>query len=515
MILLKRFRLLPAAALMVLAFISCDDDFNTIGGELVGGQLDALPKYEAGVVAYSKKLNAVQTNNLPLHLLGVYNEPIYGTQTANVLSQLSLPRNNPSFGSQPRLDSVVLTLPYFNTKLEDDEQGNAVYRLDSVFGNSPIKLSVMRSGFFLNDFDPDANFENRQRYYSNQGDVFENSLIGDPLYENDSFVPSSAGVSYRERNQSGVMDTVNKGPRMRVHLPLEFFQENIIDKEGSSELFNNNSFRNFIRGLYFKAEPVNNDGTMMLLNFRHEDAGIMLYYTNTIENDDEEDLVEENSFKLSFGSNVVNTFSQNLPPQVEAGIDGSNEEIGGERLYLKGGEGSMAVIDLFEEEELEDLRSRNWIINEANLIFYVDQEIERGDNAEPSRIYIYNLETNALLYDFRFDSSAEAPGDLAFSTHAPVLERDEDGNGVFYKIRLTGHVREVLEGITENAKLGLVVTQNINFTNPAALRTPMGPVERVPIGSVLTPRGTVLHGNLSSNEEKRLKLNIYYTDINN
>jgi hypothetical protein len=76
-----------------------------------------------------------------------------------------------------------------------------------------------------------------------------------------------------------------------------------------------------------------------------------------------------------------------------------------------------------------------------------------GGDAEPSRIYIYNLETNSLIYDFRFDTSAEAPGDLAFSTHAPVLERDEDGNGVFYKIRLTGHVREILDGMSENVNL--------------------------------------------------------------
>ena len=145
MILFKKFRYLPAVALMVLAFTACDDDFNTIGGELVGGQLDAFPRYEAGVVAYNKKLSAVQTNNLPLQLLGVYNEPVYGQQQANVLAQLSLSANNPGFGNEPRLDSVVLTLPYFSTKQENDAQGNAVYKLDSIYGNSPFKLTISRS----------------------------------------------------------------------------------------------------------------------------------------------------------------------------------------------------------------------------------------------------------------------------------------------------------------------------------------------------------------------------------
>ncbi|MCM4160543.1 DUF4270 domain-containing protein [Antarcticibacterium flavum] len=514
MILLKRFRSIPAVILMVLAFISCDDDFHSIGGELVGGQIDALPKYDAGVVAYSKKLPPVQTNNLPLHLLGVYNGPVYGSHTANVLTQLSLPSGNPSFGNRPRLDSVVLTLPYFSTRLEADEQGNNVYRLDSVYGNSPIKLTVSRTNYFINDFDPDANFENRQRYYSDKGAVFENSIIGDPLYENDSFVPSTAEVSFREPNQTGVLDTVTVAPRLRVHLPLEFFQENIIDREGSTELFNNNNFRNFIRGLYFKAEPINDDGTMMLLNFRDSNAGIILYYTNTIEEEGEEDVLEENSFKLNFGPNLINTYSQELSPQIEAGIQASNEETGGERLYLKGGQGSMAVIDLFDEEELEELRSRDWLINEANLTFYVDQATVQGGSTESENIYLYDLTTNQPLSDFY--SGRDQSGNLIRNPiHAPVLERDEDANGIFYKIRITSHIREILEGNTDNVKLGLVVTQNTGLINPAALRTPVGPVSQVPIGSVLTPRGTILHGNLSSNEDKRLKFNIYYTDISN
>ena len=34
---------------------------------------------------------------------------------------------------------------------------------------------------------------------------------------------------------------------------------------------------------------------------------------------------------------------------------------------------------------------------------------------------------------------------------------------------------------------------------------------RIPVASVISPEGTILHGNLSDDEEKRLKLRIYYT----
>lgn len=516
MTLYKRLRYLPACMLMFLALISCDDDFSTIGGELVGGQYDALPRYEAGVVAYNRKINAVQTNALSSYLLGVYNDPIYGRQVANVLTQVSLSANNPNFGNEPRLDSVVMSLPYFSTQLQADEDGNRAYRLDSVYGNSPFELSIARSNFFLNDLDPEANFENRQRYYSNMGPVFENSSA-EPFYVNESFQPSAEAVSFRQRAENGEMDTVTVSPRMRLHLPLEFFQQNILDKEGSRELFNSNNFRNFLRGLYLKADPINDDGSMMLLDFNHPDAGIILYFTNTVEGeDDEEDTEEERSFRIAFGPNIVNTFSQELPGPIANEIERSDETTGAENLYLKGGEGSMAIIDLFEDEvELEELRSRDWIINEANLTFYVDQDIVPGGSEEPLNIFLYNLETNQPLITDFYSGQAQDGTRIRNPSHAPVLERNEEGDGIRYKIRITEYIRQLLNGNATPAKLGLVVNQNLDNVGSAALRDPLEEVTRVPSGSVMAPKGTVLHGNLSSNEEKRLKFNIYYTETSN
>lgn len=507
---------MPAALLLVLAFISCDDDFNTIGGELIGGQLDSLPQYEAGVVSYSQKIGPVQTNNLPSNLLGVYDDPVYGTHSANVLAQVSLSVPNPTFGAGATLDSVILVLPYFNTEIEADEDGNRAYRLDSVYGNAPFRLSMSRSNFFLNDFDPEDNFENRQRYYSDQGPLFENNLVGDALYVNESFTPSPREVVYFEDDESteSDIDTVRVAPRLRAHLPVEFFQENIIDKQGSTDLINNNNFKDFLRGFYFQAEPVNDDGTMMLLDFTNSDAGIQLYYSFTPEGDDEEE--QQGSYELNFGPNRVNTFSQDFPAQIEEAIEASDEETGAENIYLKGGEGSMAVIELFEDEaELEELQDNNWLINEANLVFHVNQNIVEGGEAEPERIYLFNMETNQPLIDFQFDPTFNE-GDPANSatSHLGPLVRDEDENGIRYRIRITEHVKNILQGNSTNVKLGLIVSENINLFNNSALKTPVDGLTRVPSAMVISPKGTVLHGNLSPDDEKRLKFNIFYTETN-
>ncbi len=518
MILLKRLGFIPAVLITLMAFVSCDDDFTTIGGELIGGQFDSLPSYRAGIMAHSKNLGPVQTNGLPVNLLGVYKEPVYGQQTASILSQVSLTSSNPTFGNEPRLDSVILTLPYFSTRLEPDEDGNPIFRLDSVYGDSPFKLTVSRSNFFLNEFDPETNFENRQKYYSNQGPAFKASLIGDPLYVNESFKPSAKEAVYFENDpttEGNEIDTIRVSPRLRVSLSTQFFKENIIDKQGSSELSNNNNFRNFIRGLYFEAEPVDGSGSMMMLNLSGSEAGIVLYYTDFQEVADSISEVPR-SYKLELGGNTVNTFTQELPVQIAQEIENSNEETGAENLYLKGGAGSMAVIDLFEDEaELEELRANKWLINEASLTFYVNQDKVEGGSSEPERIYLYNLETNRPLLDYSINQPDVSFPLSSLTSHSGRLVRDEDKNGISYKIRITEHVKQILNEDIENVKLGLVITQNINLLANSALKNPVEGIDRVPSASVITPRGTVLHGNLGSDPGKRLKFNIIYTETNN
>ncbi|HZJ35337.1 MAG TPA: DUF4270 domain-containing protein [Gillisia sp.] len=525
MIFLKRLSYITVALFAVLAFVSCDDDFNTIGGELIGGQLDSLPRYDAKVVAYSKNINGVQTNNLPSSLLGVYIDPVYGKQIANVLTQLSLSTNNPLFGTEPSLDSVVLTLPYFNTQTELNDLGNPVYKLDSVYGNMPFKLKISRSNFFLNDFNPESNFEVRQKYYSDQGPLFKSNLVGDPLYVNEALKPSAQEVVYLEENINGEMDTIRAKPRLRVNLATPFFQQNIIDKQGSIELSNNNNFRNFIRGLYFEAEALNGNGSMALLNFTDPEAGITLYYTNlvvdTADSDEDGDVTEmvekQNSYKLNFGSNTVNTFSQAHPSEILAEMASVDPEIGAENLFLKGGEGSMVIIELFKDEaELEELKANKWLINEANLTFYVNQDKIQGGATEPERIYLYNLDTNQPLIDYSFDQTFNQAAPLnSVSSHSGRLVRNEDKNGISYKLRITEHVNRILNKDSTNVRLGLVVSQNINLIGNSALRTPLEGINRIPAASVISPEGTVLYGNMASDVAKRLKLNIFYTETNN
>ena len=504
---------------VVFVFAACDDEFSNVGGDIIENPSD-LKVEEVEVQAYNKKINSVQTNNLSTNLLGVYNHPVYGQSVASILSQIALSTKNPTFGTAPELDSVVLTIPYFSTEGDLDEDGNIEYALDSVYGNTPIKISIQESNYFLSNLDPEMDFKDRQKYYSNQQELFEQNLVGDVLFENDNFIPSKQPIVSYEENKDGVEDTISKGPALRIKLPVAYFKEKIVDKEGSSVLSNNNNFRNYLRGLFIKAEPTAENGSMILFNLRSGDAGIKLFYTSEVKstNDDgeEETIRKKRDYKIDFGQNIVNTFEGEYPGDILQAIEDSNEESGAENLFLKGGEGSMAVIELFDSEvQIEALRENNWLINEANLFFYVDSDFLQGVN-EPERLYIYDLDNNRIIADYSFsvnfikDLNEKNPARSLLSFSKP-LERDADENGIRYKLNITQHVTNILENEADNVRLGLAVTQNINQTNNSAVKN-IEEVEFFPAASVINPKGTVLHGNLSSDEDKRLKLRIYYTE---
>ena len=72
---------------------------------------------------------------------------------------------HPDFGENAVLDSVILTIPYFSRGVETSDDDDITYELDSIYGDSPIKISIYRNNFFLRSFDPYGEFDDTQKYY--------------------------------------------------------------------------------------------------------------------------------------------------------------------------------------------------------------------------------------------------------------------------------------------------------------------------------------------------------------
>ena len=496
---------------LIIALSSCQEDVSTIGSEILGSETpNGILDDSQTIISYSRKLGPVQSNRLPAYQLGVYNDPVYGKSTVNLLSQLTLESSNPTFGDSAAVDSVYVYLPFFSTGTTVDSV--TTYETDSIYGTSPINVNIFASNYFLRDFDPNTGFEEFQSYYTDQAATFEANL-GVQLGAVENFVPNTRGYVINK----GTDKEEKLGPGFRIKLDSAFFQDNVIKMEGTEELRNNNNFKNFLRGIYFDVNTTSNNGSLFIFDI--EKAHVSIFYTADHKTNPDEK--ENKIFKLNLGGINVNTFENELNPQIQTALENPNIETGEENLYLRGGDGIISVVELFGKDtdnngvadELQVLRDKKWIVNEANLFFYVNQDLIVGGAPEPERIIIYDLKNSNVLADYLLDTSNGLPPLDAYTNHYGRLERGSDGNGKYYKLKITTHISNLINKDSTNVPLGIVVSQNVAIRTTQQLQNPMEPnIKEIPSSTVISPEGTILYGNMATDPAKRLKLQIYYTE---
>lgn len=549
------------AVLVVGLFLACEDEINQTGAGIVGAvSFETAVSSDLSVVSYTMNYpEGVQTNGVPVGVLGIYDDPVYGRTTASFLSQGNLSRVDPDFGDNAVLDSVVFTMPYFSSVIDFDDEGNEIYELDSIFGTiAPLNLSLYQSGFFLNELNPDSGFEDPAVFLSNDisstsgaidEDVLKSIRLEVALDENGdqieselekltNFAPSPEDIvlTVAVEDVDGTINMLQSerlAPSLRVKLSTEYWQQFIINQEGTLNLLNANSFNDYFRGLFLDIEGVSDNAFYMLFNLA--ETNITLYYSfdGIDDSGDDSGTAGANTGNISINLSGVSLvdYQNDFNPEIEFELANADEINGEDNLYLKGGDGSIAIIDLFGprtdlgdgeeiQEELEILRSCGLIINEANLTFFVDQEdaaLGLGE-LEPERIFMYDVDNNNTLLDGNIDTSIGANGEVNTRTnHLGRLVRTEEGDlsspGVSYRIRLTQHINNIVNNDSTNVRLGLSVSQNVTLGNTSLVAGTGGQDNgiRVPVASVISPEGTILHGNLSTNEDKRLRLRIFYT----
>ncbi len=203
-------------------------------------------------------------------------------------------------------------------------------------------------------------------------------------------------------------------------------------------------------------------------------------------------------------------------------------------MLLKGQQGAIAEISLFNGETadgdnaFEDfkdffsernpdgsfLKSKR-LINEANLVFYVNQDLVNGN--EPDRLYLYDVTNNRPLVDYDFDNANTTFPRFSRTNHLGLLQRETSTDeGIKYKMRITEHLNNLILNDSTNVKLGIAVSANINLENSFfqvdVLTSNDDDAKRVPISSVVYPKSTILYGNNTTNEEKKLYLEVFYTE---
>ncbi len=529
------FRNIGVGLIFLLGVVSCEKDLEEIAVDLAGQRPFNVGDSIYEVVAYHRNVDSSRVDNnngdkIPLYLLGVNSNNTFGTLKSDLISQVALPAFGANFGDNAIIDRVVVDIPYFSTREGDqeavdpitglpifDDAGEAIsvpnFTLDSIYGNDDMayKISIFELGTFLNSLDPE-DATKAKSYYSDK-----EYLLKDKLHEGD-FIPNrNDTVLYVERrhldddpNTVDDIDTIKaetSAPSIKFDLDEQFFKERFIDHDNPADFQNNGNFVRYFRGLYIDAEGF--DGSLM--NLRGSNATMTIYYTydRTVTESEGTDLnnngitgeadvivkTKQDQVYSFFGVRTGKYERSYAGSKIEELLMNPDKENGETNLYVQGAAGSEVIIDLMDEETLDFLKQQKLLVNEANLIFYVD-----GDQGEvPNRLFLYKKDYNSMISDFyTFRFGPDIFGGL--------LEYDEEGNPEKYKFRITDYITNLIKA-DESVSLSKLVLKNFVITDNLSDNA----FDTIVSDWNYIPKGVVLHGNRPEDSNKRIKLEIFYS----
>ena len=155
----------------------------------------------------------------------------------------------------------------------------------------------------------------------------------------------------------------------------------------------------------------------------------------------------------------------------------------------------MAIMKL--DDNIKNLRNNKWLVNEASLLMYIDKNA--ASKNYPERLYLYDYDASNQIKDLFTEGPEMFSG---------FLERDKDSVPYRYKFRITDYISDILkkENTDELFRFGIKVF------SPSDL--PQSANDTKFRDYSWTPKGVVLHGNRTNELDKRIRLEIHYTEIN-
>lgn len=524
-----------------LISFSCEDEVSDVGSGMLDTGASANAFY-VDLVAYNTNNDSIRSDEAVLQsaTVGVYEGPVFGRTKARFISQARLSRLEPDFGTNATMDSVILNIPvYYRNKADDIKVDTTylylaqneeptdtasillkrTYKLDSIYGQTTAKMTLQVKEVAQYLYSQDST------YYSNPNLANCNSC--DNINDIQVF-PNVLGtaeisnqiITYQKikKNETSVTapDVV-----VQVKLDKDVFQQKFIDNQHSSDLKDQASFiRNLFRGI--ELSVLDNQGFLLNINQTAPSFNLSMHYS--YDNPDQEaELKRLNAtFPLTFGSywsptpghNVqVNQFEHsNRSAQFVDAYTHPNTQKGDARLYLSGMDGTKSVITLNEDQLAEvrnNVQNKGWAIVGAELTLHIDDS--HGLKAPPYLFAWHSYKENERVKNTNFSDLVK------FYNSYPLLVQfnpmyDYKSNPKTYVIRITDHIKDLVErnGAYEDSKIMLSLG-NFLLSPSSSYSTVVNPKLPFFNDRAFNPHRVVLHGSNSEQEDKKIKLKIYYT----
>jgi len=502
--------------LFLSVMFSCEKDFQDIGTSVINNTKFNTKDTIIEIEITNKAITNVRGDGLAIggslgqYLLGVYNNLNYEKIEASIVSQIVI---GPDLKVLDRdysadttvittIDTVYLRLPYQAT-LQPATSAAVDFKIDSVIGD-PTKaftLNIYQSDTYLNKLNP-ADPSKSNTYPS---DAIYQKLPGELNAQvNYQFKPNPNDTVFfiKRRLSNGALyatDTValtNKSPFARIPLNESRIKQLFLDKYETSDFASQEAFNQYFKGLYIEASG--NEGSLTAFDIRTTlvelKPSLEIHYTNTVFKGSTvvDTIKKSNSFFLSSFSNSIYKMPNKIYP--------TNKNV-----IVQGTAGNMGEVKLFGADnntngiadQIEELRNKNWLINDASLIFYVNQDIVQFDTiATPFKLFLYK---NPSKPSHVKDLLSE--GDFIFGGK---LELSSDKKPNKYTFRITDYVSDLLNNKSDyNPILGLRAYNSTDI--------PDSVLDTVVRTYNWNPKAVTLLNHLTSNGTRRAQLKISYS----
>lgn len=402
----------------IVAIVACSDP-TLIGIELLEedqANLEFTDQIQVGIQTIEgdpvQTYSPFVTLQLPRQLLGNFDDPIFGMTEASIYTQVSLGTQSQPDLILPRFDSLILSLAFDSTGGYGDI-------------TQPFGLEVFRM---------EEAMSNVEDYFSNTTFELNNEPLGAV-----EFIPA-IGEEISIIDYSGDVTVDSLVPaHIRIPLSAEFGESLLQD---STLFVDEAALQEFLKGLYIR--PTIASPGLLGIDFNSSLTNLSLYFS-TGRNETE----RRNEYRFLF--NPGNARALNLVHNYEGTIVGNAMRNNVDSLvFLQGMTGVNTQVSFPDVEDFRDI-----IVNKAELELTV-ATIE-GDNPDlyplPDQLLITTDESGEreIILDVRSALFAQDPIRTEVFGGIPVVEEQDGVILTKYRVNISGHFQEILNGSVNNS----------------------------------------------------------------
>ncbi|WP_034976789.1 DUF4270 family protein [Epilithonimonas lactis] len=450
-------KVIPFLLMGIVVLNSCEGELDNLGSQLV--DMDAANGNE---VAYS--LVAYNINNgdviradaekLDSVRIGAFDEPVFGKQKVSYITQLRLNAYNPDFGTNPVIDSVVLTLkPRYATDSADTKTTE-----DYIYPDGAVAAKKVVTTYPISKYGKYKIGGQKTPFTIKVNEV--NDFLGgasDSLTSNKAI---ALGAEIGSKSFNGTVNSIvvtkdtdasellNRPVSYRMKLDSAFFQNKIIAKKGDQVLKDAASFIRYFRGISISVQE--QDG--YLFSMAPNDIGLTIYYKNDVTEPTGTVTRTKAELALNLGAGNVHLSSIAYNRTNESYIAAMNVAVKPENLdnpnlqvsaaplvYAQGmgGAGFGIRIPAATIRELKDLYKNKKIgIVSAKIRVYNDADNWTNSYRKPNSMLVRERDAKGFLPDMTSLSSA------GYSLIKTANLSTKDAN---YDIGITASLKTIIE----------------------------------------------------------------------